>query len=212
MIVIVIMLSFHFTTALFAANATDPAGLAAKLRFTLRTCMIGGAVGVPLVILAANPLMQVFGAQYAALAAVPLALMVGSYFGAMLKAHYIALLRIHDQLTKASVYATVTCVIRVAAMVAGALAGGLVGVSVALLVTMTAEGLYAIPAIRRALKASDSPAPAPLVTGRPGGRRGRPAAAGRRSSLTWTNLTQTETLRWSALSPSGPGGGRGRWT
>jgi O-antigen/teichoic acid export membrane protein len=153
-IVIVIMLSFHFTTALYTTSSADPAGLAARLRFTLRTCLIAGAVGVPLVIIAARPLMLVFGAQYAALAAVPLALMVGSYFGAMLKAHYVALLRIYDQLTKAAVYASVTCAIRIGSMVAGAMAGGLAGVSVALLVVMTAEGLYAVPALRRALRAT----------------------------------------------------------
>jgi len=161
-IVIVIMLSFHFTTALYAASATDPAGLAVRLRFTLRTCLVGGAVGVPAVIIAAHPLMEVFGAQYAALAAVPLALMAGSYFGAMLKAHYIALLRIHDQLTRAAVYASVTGLIRIGTMVAGALAGGLIGVSVALLVVMTAEGLYTIPALRRALRAGDA------ASGQPG--------------------------------------------
>jgi O-antigen/teichoic acid export membrane protein len=175
-IVIVIMLSFHFTTALYAASANDPAGLAAKLRFTLRTCLIGGAVGVPLVIIAARPLMEVFGAQYAALAAVPLALMVGGYFGAMLKAHYIALLRIDDQLTKAAVYASVTCVIRIGTMVAGALAGGLIGVSVALLVVMTAEGLYTIPALRGALRAGDT------ASGQPEGDR--PAADGQAPRVT----------------------------
>ena len=146
----VVMLSFHFTTALYAVNASDPDGLAAKLRFTLRICFLGGAVGVPLVIAVAHPLLHVFGAQYAARAAMPLAVMIAGYFGSVLKNHYVALLRIYDQITKAAIYASVTCAIRLAAVVAGELAGGLVGVSVALLVVMCAEGLYAVPAIRRA--------------------------------------------------------------
>jgi O-antigen/teichoic acid export membrane protein len=164
---IFVMLSFHFTTALYAANAADPAGLAAKLRFTLRVCLLGGLLGVPLVILAARPLLHVFGPQYAARAALPLAVMIGGYFGSVLKNHYIALLRIQDEINRAAVYATVTCGLRLAALVAGALAGGLPGVAVALLACTTAEGLYTLPALRRALRAHDglaSPGQAPVVT------------------------------------------------
>jgi O-antigen/teichoic acid export membrane protein len=149
---IAIMLSFHFTTALYAANAADPGGLAVKLRFTLRMCLLGGLVGVPLIVVAARPLLHVFGAQYAALATLPLIVMVASYFGSVLKNHYVALLRIADKITTAAVYSTVTGVIRLAAMTAGGLADGLLGVSVALLVSTTAEGLYTIPALRAALR------------------------------------------------------------
>jgi O-antigen/teichoic acid export membrane protein len=156
---VVVMLSFHFSTALYAANAADPAGLAAKLRLTLRVCLLGGVAGVPLVIVAAHPLLHVFGPQYAARATLSLQLMVIGYFGSVLKNHYVAVLRIYDEITRAAVFGTVTCAIRLAAIVAGALAGGLLGVSVALLAVMTAEGLYTVPALRRALRAHD-PAPA----------------------------------------------------
>ena len=153
---IAVMLSFHFTTALYAANAADPLGLAAKLRLTLRVCLLGGIVGVPLVIVAARPLLHVFGPQYAARAALPLAVMIAGYFGSVLKSHYVALLRIYDEINRAAVFATVTCAARVAALVAGALAGGLLGVAVALLAVSCAEGLYTLPALRRALRADDT--------------------------------------------------------
>jgi O-antigen/teichoic acid export membrane protein len=149
---IVVMLSVHFTTALYAANAADPDGLAAKLRFTLRVCLLGGVAGVLLVVVAAHPLLHVFGAEYAARATLPLEVMIAGYFGSVLKSHYVALLRIRDEIIKAAVFATVTCVIRLAAIVAGILADGMIGVSVALLVVMCAEGAYAIPALRTALK------------------------------------------------------------
>ena len=145
------MLSFHFSTALYAASVADPDGLAAKLRFTLRVCLLGGLAGVPLVIAIAHPLLRVFGPQYAARATLPLVVMITGYFGSVLKNNYVALLRIADKITKAAVYSTLTCVIRLAAMTAGALADGLTGVSVALLVSMCAEGLYTIPALRAAL-------------------------------------------------------------
>ena len=78
--------------------------------------------------------------------------MIAGYLGSVLKNHYVALLRIRDEITKAAVFATVTCAVRLAAFVAGDLAGGLAGVSVALLVVMSTEGGYAIPALRGALK------------------------------------------------------------
>jgi O-antigen/teichoic acid export membrane protein len=142
-----VMLPYHFTTALYAASTADPGGLAAKVRMTLSICLLGGLAGVPLVILCAHPLLRVFGAEYAAQATLPLQLMILGYFGSVLKNHYVALCRISGHITKAAIFATVTMIIRLAAVVAGALADGLIGVSVALLVVMCAEGLYALPAV-----------------------------------------------------------------
>jgi O-antigen/teichoic acid export membrane protein len=147
-----VMLPYHFTTALYAASTADPGGLAAKVRMTLTICLLGGLAGVPLVIICAHPLLRMFGAEYAAQATTPLQLMIGGYFGSVLKNHYIALCRISGHITKAAVFATVTLVIRLAAVVAGAIAGGLIGVSLALLVVMCAEGLYALPGVWTVLR------------------------------------------------------------
>jgi O-antigen/teichoic acid export membrane protein len=164
---VVVMLSFHFSTALYAANAADPAGLAAKLRLTLRVCLLGGVAGVPLVIVAAHPLLHVFGPQYANRATISLQIMVLGYYGSVLKNHYVALLRIYDQITKAAVFGTVTCAVRLVAVIAGARADGLVGLSAALTVVMCAEGLYTLPALRAALRgeraAAPGGAPAPVM-------------------------------------------------
>lgn len=148
---VVALLSLHFTTALYAADTSDPDGLAGRLRFTLRISTLGGVLGVPLTILITHPLLSAFGSQYAAKAALPLQLMIAGYFGTALKNHYVVLCRIQDRLVRGAVYGTVTCVVRLAAIAAGGLAGGLTGMSVALLIVMCAEGLYGIPAIRAAL-------------------------------------------------------------
>ncbi len=146
-VMVAVMLPYHFTTALYAASTADPSGLAAKVRTTLRICLGGGLVGVPLVVVCAGPLLHLFGAQYADRATVPLELMVLGYFGSVLKNHYIALCRISGRITRAAAFASVTLVLRMAAMTAGAVAGGLVGVSVAMLAVMCAEGLYAVPVV-----------------------------------------------------------------
>jgi O-antigen/teichoic acid export membrane protein len=155
-VMIGVMLPYHFTTALYAASATDPGGLTAKLRLTIRICMFGGLVGVPLVIVCAHPLLELFGPQYAARASVPLQLMILGYFGSVLKNHYIALCRISGRITRAAVFATVALAVRMAAATAGAITGGLVGLSVALLVVMCAEGVYAMPTLWAALRGRTS--------------------------------------------------------
>ncbi|HEY1627840.1 MAG TPA: hypothetical protein VGG16_29020 [Streptosporangiaceae bacterium] len=151
-VMVAVMLPYHFTTALYAASTADPSGLAAKVRMTLRICLLGGLVGVPLVILCAHPLLRLFGARYADLATVPLQLMILGYFGSVLKNHYIALCRIGGQITRAAVFASITLVVRLLAVIAGAVAGGLTGVALALLVVMCGEGMYAVPAMRAALR------------------------------------------------------------
>jgi O-antigen/teichoic acid export membrane protein len=150
-VMVAVMLPFHFTTALYAASAADPRGLAAKLRFSLRISVLIGLAAVPLVIVSAHLLLRLFGAGYAARAAVPLELLIMGYFGSVLKNHYIALCRISGRITQAGIYATVSTAARFGAAVAGAMTGGLVGLSIALLLVMTAEGIVVIPPIRAAL-------------------------------------------------------------
>jgi O-antigen/teichoic acid export membrane protein len=155
-VMVVVLLPFHFTTALYAASAADPRGLATKLRFSLRISMLAGLGCVPLVIVSAHLLLRLFGAGYAARAAVPLELLVMGYFGSVLKNHYIALCRISGRITQAGIYATVSTAARFGAAVAGAMAGGLVGLSIALLLVMTAEGIVVIPPVWAALNGRTS--------------------------------------------------------
>ena len=84
-VMVAVLLPYHFTTALYAASAADPRGLAAKLRFSLRISLLAGLAGVPLVIVSAHPLLRLFGAGYAARAAVPLELLIMGYFGSVLE-------------------------------------------------------------------------------------------------------------------------------
>jgi O-antigen/teichoic acid export membrane protein len=164
-----IMLPFHFTTALYAATAAHPDQLPARLRFSLRVCLLGGIPAVALVIATAHPLLRVFGAQYARQATLPLDVMIISYFASVLKNHYVAVCRVRGRLTLAAVYGTVTFAARMAAITAGALAGGLNGVAVALLAAALAEGAWTIPTLRGAMRgnrpAATQPAGAPLATG-----------------------------------------------
>jgi O-antigen/teichoic acid export membrane protein len=173
---VVTMMALHFTNALYAASVADPDGLAARLRFSLRTCLLGGLAGVPIVVLAAHPLLHVFGAQYAARAALPLEVMIGGYFGTVLKYHYVAVCRMRHRVTGAAVFSTVTCVLRVAAIVAGALAHGLLGLCVGMVIMECAEGLYGTPTVLAALR-GDRAAAAATAAPAPRAPRTQPAPA-----------------------------------
>lgn len=170
------LLPHHFTTGLYAVDAADPHGLAAKLRFSLRTCLLGGLAGVPLVVVCAHPLLRLFGPAYAAQAATPLQLLTLGYFGSVLKHHYIALCRISQRITRAGIYATATAAARLAAAAAGLVNGGLDGLSLALLGVMCVEGAIAAPTVWAALRgralrrpAPASPCPTPGTRRRHGG-------------------------------------------
>ena len=164
----------HLTTALYAVGAADTRGLTAKVRFTMRTCMLGGLVGVPLVIVCAHPMLRLFGSAYANRATLSLQLLALGYFGSVLKAHYIALSRIFDRITQAAVYATAGTVARFAAAAAGAMLGGLAGLSLALAAVMSVEGLVVSPMVWAALRGR--------MPERPASDRPRRGAGKRRSS------------------------------
>ena len=142
----------HLTTVLFAVGAADPSALREKTLFTLRTCLLGGLVGVPVMVLAAHPLLRLFGSAYADQATVPLQLLAFAYFPSVIKAHYVALSRIRQRITPPAALFTVSCVARLAAAVAGGVTGGLLGLSIALLAVMTAEGLVTLPPVLRAVR------------------------------------------------------------
>ena len=97
-------------------------------------------------------MLSLFGPAYATRATLPLQVLAVGYFGAVLKAHFIALCRIFKRTTLAAVFASAGNVVRLAAAVAGALVGGLIGLSVALVAVMCAEGLVLSPVVWAALR------------------------------------------------------------
>lgn len=140
----------HLTTVLFAVGAADRPALRGKVILTLRIGMLAGLVGVPILILAAHPMLTLFGAAYADRATTALQLLALGYFGAVIKAHYVALRRIDGAVVRAATLVTITGATRIAAAVAGGVLGGLTGLSLALLAATTLETALTMPAVLRA--------------------------------------------------------------
>jgi O-antigen/teichoic acid export membrane protein len=208
------LLPNHFATALYAAGAGGERGLPGKLRFTLRTCLLGGVIGVPLVVLFARPLLRLFGPAYAAGGTLPLQVLALGYFGSVVANHYIALCRIEERITRGAVFATVTAAARLVAVAAGAAAGGLAGLSLALLAVMCAEGAYATPPVLRALRgAAGGRPPAATRRGAAGGRPCSRVAAGlpRRPLAAAVPPAPPRHARPASAITCKPTAGRSRW-
>ncbi len=153
----------HLCTVLYPVATADPDRLRHELRFTLRLSLIGGAIGVPLLIVLAPIGLHLYGATYADLGTEPLRLLALAYFPVVFRAHFVALSRIRQRTTPAAVLMTVGAVLEVGGGVVGAIAAGLVGMTIGLVAGMALEGvLTARVVLRTALargRAAGSPQP-----------------------------------------------------
>ncbi len=136
--------------ALYAAAEASPEALARKLRFTLAAATgIGVAANVALAI-AATPLLRLFGDDYAAHAARPLALIGLGIFPLIIKDHYVAICRIQGRVGSAAVLITLGSVLELGLAAFGAWRGDLIGLACGWLIGVAVQALLMAPALYRA--------------------------------------------------------------
>lgn len=135
------------TTALYAVQAHDAASLGARLRHTLALSLGAGVASALILAFAAHPLLAVFGRAYADQGASSLRLLGLLVFPFIIKAHYVAVARIHGRIGPASVLMMGLGVLELAAAAAGGVLGGLVGLSAGLVVAMTLECTVTVGAV-----------------------------------------------------------------
>ncbi len=140
----------HLSTALFAVASGQPDAMARKVRFTLRLSAALGAAGMAVLGFGAHPVLSVFGARYAAVATVPLELLVLGYVPTVAKVHFIAVCRASDRIPRAAAVLSASAVVEITAAAAGARVGGLTGLCGALLACFVLEGVVTAPAVWRA--------------------------------------------------------------
>jgi O-antigen/teichoic acid export membrane protein len=138
----------HLSTVLFAVVAADPGVVARKLRFALRVSFLIGIPGMAALILAAHPVLSLFGNGYLE-ATVPMWLITLGYPAAVPKSWYIAVCRAAGQIPRAAVVLTACSSLEMAAAAAGGIADGLFGLSLALLAVRYAEALVTTPPVLR---------------------------------------------------------------
>jgi O-antigen/teichoic acid export membrane protein len=134
----------HLSTVLFAVAAGDSDALAPKLRFTLRVSLMIGVPAMLALALGSHFILSIFGAGYAKVATVPLALMALGYLPSLPKSNYIAVCRARGRISRAAGLLTAFALVEIAASVIGILRWGIIGLTVCRLAVIVVEALITL--------------------------------------------------------------------
>jgi O-antigen/teichoic acid export membrane protein len=156
------MVPVSLGTVLYAVASADASRLTEQLRFTF---LISFAVGVAanlVLIVAAEPILRIFGAEYAEQATAPLHVLALGIFPLTIKTQYVALQRVRHRVGSALPIAWGGAVLEVGGAAIGAwLLGGLSGVAWGWFAGLALEALVMAAPVLRALRTGvppDSPA------------------------------------------------------
>ena len=137
----VFALPYAVSVGLFAAARGDETEVVERMRLTIPFGLAVSATASLVLLPLAEPVLQIFGAAYAAEGAVLLRLIVLAGLPFVIKDHFIALRRVQGRTSEALVVTTLFLVLELAAASAGAVLGGAVGLCVGWLVVLGVEAL-----------------------------------------------------------------------
>jgi O-antigen/teichoic acid export membrane protein len=159
------MVPVSLGTVLYAVAAADPTRLTAQLRFTFAVSFVFGAAANLVLLVAAGPLLGIFGPEYAHQATNPLHILALGIFPLTIKTQYVALQRVRRQVGAALPMAWAGTVLEVGGAALGAwLFDDLTGVAWGWLVGLFVEALLMGAPVLRALRervAAEPGAPRP---------------------------------------------------
>lgn len=140
------------THVLYTVSVRDRSRAGRYLGFTLRLSVLCGIGTIVFILLAADPLLRLFGPAYAANARLPLQLITLAVLPMIVKSHYVAISRIEGTVGRAAILVVGGSLLELIAAYTGARLGGLVGLSFGWLLATMAEGLVIAPLVRRATR------------------------------------------------------------
>jgi O-antigen/teichoic acid export membrane protein len=137
------------TTALFAVGRLEPASLARRVRLTLAVSAGVTCLGLLILLGSRSALLRVFGSTYAD-AGPTLALLAFAAIPMVVKAHFLAITRIEQLMSRRLPLIWSTACVEIAAGAAGAAIAGAKGAAVGWLLALCAEALAMSPVVWRA--------------------------------------------------------------
>lgn len=143
------ILPSHLGTVLFAVSSAVPHEIAKKLRFSLRLSLVTGVPGMVACAVGSPLVLGVFGAAYARMAELPLAILIIGYPSVVVKFHYIAAKRAAGRLASAAGLMVAAALLECAAAVAGGKFDGLLGLTAGVVTAYTIEGVMTAPHVLR---------------------------------------------------------------
>lgn len=145
-------LPVHLTAVLHAVGARDPDLLAEKLGVTLRLSGLAAAGSAVVLGLLADPLLGLFGPEYAAGAGAALRILALGVLPMAIKVHYFTLARITGFTRRAAAVGGALGLVELVAVYLGARSGSLGLMSWALLAVLVVEALLLAPVVIRYLR------------------------------------------------------------
>jgi O-antigen/teichoic acid export membrane protein len=140
------------THVLYTVSVRDRSQAGRFLGFTLRLSVLCGIGTIVVILLAADPLLRLFGQAYAANGRLPLQLLTIAVIPLIIKSHYVAISRIEGTVGRAAVLIIGGALLELAAAYTGGRLGGLVGLSIGWLGATMVEGLVIAPLVRNATR------------------------------------------------------------
>lgn len=139
-------------TSLYAVGSNAPGAIAQRMRFTFGLALLGGIAANVVVFFATDPLLRLFGADYAANAGTALRLLGLGVFPIIIKDNYVTLRRIEGRVRGAAGLVAVGGVLELGCAAIGAVLGGVQGVALGLLIGLCLEALLFMSTLYRFLR------------------------------------------------------------
>jgi len=143
------------STVLYAVGSGESARLDERFRLTLRTSLGFGLLANLVLIVAAGPLLGLFGSAYASDATATLHLLALGVFPETIRTHYVTVHRIERRIPAAIPIVWGGTLLELIGGAVGALAGGLTGVAIGWLAAVCVEALVMAGDVRRALEPAE---------------------------------------------------------
>lgn len=143
------MIPGNVAITLFAVASGDRKALASKVRMGLLICFGAGIPASAVLVVAARPIMSIFGDTYADLAGGALAILALTYVPFVFHHFYLAIARVQDRVRQAGAFAVVAGVAEIAAACYGGSRGSLTDLVWWLAAVMAVETLLIAPTVLR---------------------------------------------------------------
>ena len=137
------------TNVVYAVGSASPAESAEKVRFTLAASLLLSLLASSLIIVGADPILRLFGHSYAEQASWTLRILAIGIFPTIVKAHFIAICRIHRRLFAGALLVLVGGLLELTAAGLGAIHGGLAGLAAGWLAAVCLEAVVMGPTVYR---------------------------------------------------------------
>jgi O-antigen/teichoic acid export membrane protein len=140
------------THVLYTVSVRDRSQAGRYLGFTLRLSLLCGLATIAVMLLAADPVLRLFGPAYAANGRLPLLLITLAVIPMIIKSHFVAISRIEGTVGRAAMIVVGGSILELGAAFTGGRLGGLVGLSLGWLLATAVEGAVIAPLVRRSTR------------------------------------------------------------